>query len=192
MSATIEPSTSSSPSSSILSELKVILLEGPLNPLLFCIPLSFYTYLYQKQEEIPTFLPFIFALFSLAPLAERLGFLTEQLSLHTNETIGGLLNATFGNATELIVAIIALYKGLYRLVQLSLLGSILSNMLLVLGSAFFFGGWKKGKGKEKIQRFNPLLNQVNGVLLMISTIMILFDSEIRFQLFLSYLLIIYR
>ena len=59
---------------------------------------------------------FTFSLLAIAPLAERLGFVTEQLALHTNETIGGLLNATFGNATELIVAITALKKGLYLLV----------------------------------------------------------------------------
>jgi calcium/proton exchanger cax len=54
--------------------------------------------------------------------------------------VGGLLNATFGNATELIISIYALKRGLLRIVQLSLLGSILSNMLLVLGCAFFCGG----------------------------------------------------
>ena len=50
---------------------------------------------------------------AIAPFAERLGFVTEQIALHTNDTIGGLLNATFGNATELIVAISALFKGIY-------------------------------------------------------------------------------
>lgn len=54
--------------------------------------------------------------------------------------VGGLLNATFGNATELIISIYALKSGMIRVVQLSLLGSILSNMLLVLGCAFFCGG----------------------------------------------------
>ena len=54
--------------------------------------------------------------------------------------VGGLLNATFGNATEMIVSLFALQNGLTRVVQLSLLGSILSNMLLVLGCAFFSGG----------------------------------------------------
>ncbi|GBG65396.1 hypothetical protein CBR_g50757 [Chara braunii] len=89
--------------------------------------------------------PLIFAcsLLGIAPLAERLGFVTEQLAEHSSDTIGGLLNATFGNATEMIISIFALKKGLPRVVQLSLLGSILSNMMLVLGCAFFFGGVKK-------------------------------------------------
>uniref|UniRef100_A0A7S1SZJ2 Vacuolar cation/proton exchanger n=1 Tax=Tetraselmis chuii TaxID=63592 RepID=A0A7S1SZJ2_9CHLO len=91
---------------------------------------------------------FIFSLIGLCPLAERLGYATEQMALYTNPTIGGLLNASFGNITEMVVAMYALKEGLLRVVQLSLLGSILSNMLLVLGCAFFFGGLR-----FKIQRF---------------------------------------
>lgn len=64
---------------------------------------------------------FACALLGLMPLAERLGFVTEQLAGHTTETIGGLLNATFGNATEMIVSIYAIRGGLLRVVQLSLL-----------------------------------------------------------------------
>ncbi len=63
-----------------------------------------------------------------------------MLSLHLSFAVGGLLNATFGNATELIISIYALRSGMIRVVQQSLLGSILSNMLLVLGCAFFTGG----------------------------------------------------
>lgn len=66
-------------------------------------------------------------------------------------TVGGLLNATFGNATELIISIYALKSGMTRVVQLSLLGSILSNMLLVLGCAFLCGGIVN---HEKEQVFN--------------------------------------
>ena len=67
--------------------------------------------------------------------------------------VGGLLNATFGNATELIISIYALKSGMIRVVQLSLLGSILSNMLLVLGCAFFSGGlvfYKKEQVFDKV------------------------------------------
>ena len=92
---------------------------------------------------------FVFSLIALCPLAERLGYLTEQIALYTNSTLGGLLNATFGNLTEMIVAIIAIRENMLRLVQLSLLGSILSNLLLVLGCGFFFGGLK-----HKIQGFS--------------------------------------
>lgn len=67
--------------------------------------------------------------------------------------VGGLLNATFGNATEMIIAILALKGGMIRVVQQSLLGSILSNMLLVLGCAFFTGGLVHSK---KCQVFNQV------------------------------------
>ena len=75
----------------------------------------------------------------LIPLAERLSFVTEQLAMHTTPTMGGLLNATFGNLTELIVCLLALAEGKTRVVQLSLLGSVLSNLLLVKPfSSFLF------------------------------------------------------
>lgn len=67
--------------------------------------------------------------------------------------VGGLLNATFGNATEMIISMYALKHGMIRVVQQSLLGSILSNMLLVLGCAFFTGGIKN---HTKVQEFNKV------------------------------------
>ncbi|XP_028239031.1 vacuolar cation/proton exchanger 5-like isoform X2 [Glycine soja] len=91
------------------------------------------------------------SLLGIMPLAERLGYATEQLAFYTGDTVGGLLNATFGNATELIISIYALKSGMTRVVQLSLLGSILSNMLLVLGCAFLCGGIVN---HEKEQVFN--------------------------------------
>lgn len=106
---------------------------------------------------------FLFSLLGIAPLAERLGFATEQIAIHTNPTLGGLLNATFGNATELIISIFALREGLPRVVQLSLLGSILSNMLLVLGCAFLMGGLK-----FKEQKFSKTAALVSSGLLLMS------------------------
>lgn len=140
-----------------------------LNVLLAATPIAIICYI-GGWSDVATF---IFSLLALAPLAERLGFVTEQLALHTNETVGGLLNATFGNATELIVSIAALAKGLYKLVQLSLLGSVLSNMLLVLGTAFFFGGMQ-----QSTQYYNRISSQVNSTLLMLSTMAILFPTAL--------------
>ncbi|XP_078177782.1 vacuolar cation/proton exchanger 1a-like isoform X1 [Carex rostrata] len=85
---------------------------------------------------------FAASLVGLVPLAERLSFLTEQLALYTGPTIGGLLNATCGNATELIIALFALHNGQIEVVKWSLLGSVLSNLLLVLGTSLFAGGIK--------------------------------------------------
>ena len=78
---------------------------------------------------------FIASCLAIVPLAGWLGHATEELAHHTGEGIGGLLNATFGNAAELIIAIMALRQGLYPVVKASLTGSIIGNILLVLGAS---------------------------------------------------------
>ena len=85
--------------------------------------------------------------------------------------MGGLLNATFGNVTELIVSLLALKAGMLRIVQVSLLGSILSNMLLVLGCAFFFGGLR-----YQHQTFNKTACSLNSGMLMISVMCAMLPS----------------
>jgi Ca2+:H+ antiporter len=87
---------------------------------------------------------------AIFPLAALLVHSTEQLATYTGDTIGGLLNATFGNAPELIIALVALKAGLYGMVKASIIGAILANMLLALGAAFFAGGLKR-----HVQEFNP-------------------------------------
>jgi len=141
--------------------------DGSMNILLVFAPIAIVLWVV-RANEIAVFL---MALLAICPLAERLGFVTEQLALHTNHTIGGLLNVTFGNATELIVSVAALFKGYYRLVQLSLLGSILSNLLLVLGTAFFIGGLKNGT-----QNFKQLTGQINSTVLMLGVMAFLLPS----------------
>ncbi|KAJ5187647.1 hypothetical protein N7449_010641 [Penicillium cf. viridicatum] len=83
---------------------------------------------------------FILNFFAIVPLASLLSFATEELAATLGQALGGLMNATFGNAVELIVSIIALRQNQIRVVQASMLGSILSNILLVLGCCFFVGG----------------------------------------------------
>jgi len=80
---------------------------------------------------------------TMVPLASILGDFTEEAALHTNDVVGGLLNASFGNAVEVVVAIQALMNNEIRVVQSSMIGSIFSNLLLVLGMCFFFGGLTK-------------------------------------------------
>lgn len=80
------------------------------------------------------------SLLGLVPLAERVSFLTEQIAYYTGPTVGGLLNATCGNATEVIIALFALWQGKVDVVKCSLVGSVLSNLLLVLGSSLLVGG----------------------------------------------------
>lgn len=83
---------------------------------------------------------FVVNFLAIIPLAAMLSYATEELALYIGEVLGGLLNATFGNAVELIVSIIALTQGKVLIVQTSLIGSMLSNLLLVLGMCFFLGG----------------------------------------------------
>jgi len=142
-----------------------LLLQNYLNLLMLTTPLA----VIGNYSNWNPGLVFLFALLAIAPFAERLSFVTEQLALHTSDTLGGLLNATFGNVTELIVSLFALQKGLLRIVQVSLLGSILSNLLLVLGCAFFAGGVS-----FKCQKFNKTSCAVNSSLLMLSLITLMF------------------
>jgi len=90
---------------------------------------------------------FLSACLAIVPLAGRLGDATEQLAYHTGDAIGGLLNATFGNAAELIIAIMALRQGLYPVVKASLTGSIIGNTLLVFGAAALAGGLRHKQQK---------------------------------------------
>ncbi|KAG4024986.1 hypothetical protein MFRU_075g00080 [Monilinia fructicola] len=103
---------------------------------------------------------FVVNFIAIIPLAAMLSFATEEISLHVGESLGGLLNASFGNAVEMIVAIIALAKGEVIIVQTSLVGSILSNLLLVMGMCFFFGGLRREE-----QFFNQTVAQTAASLL---------------------------
>jgi Ca2+:H+ antiporter len=86
---------------------------------------------------------FILAGLAIIPLAGLMGHATEQLAARTGPTWGGLLNATFGNAAELIIGIVAIQRGLVEVAMASIVGSILGNLLLVAGAAMLAGGWRR-------------------------------------------------
>lgn len=88
---------------------------------------------------------FICSAIALVPLAALIGRATEDLEYYVGPIAGGLLNATFGNAPEIIIGIFALRQGLIAVVKASITGSIISNALLVLGTALALGGWRWGK-----------------------------------------------
>src|SRR2546423_7495354 len=94
---------------------------------------------------IPPFLLFLLAGLGILPLAALIGTSIESIAEHTGEQVGGILFATFGNATELIIGILALSKGLVDVVSASIIGSILGNVLLVLGVAICVGSVKHGR-----------------------------------------------
>jgi Ca2+:H+ antiporter len=117
-----------------------------LNWLVVFIPVAVGVHYGQPDMHLATF---AFACLAILPLAGWLGTATEHLATRTGEGIGGLLNATFGNAAELIIAFAALQKGMFSVVKASLTGSIIGNILLVLGASFLAGGVR-----YRTQRFN--------------------------------------
>ncbi|KAJ3149469.1 hypothetical protein HDU89_003833 [Geranomyces variabilis] len=146
------------PPPTIASSIHYIFFSNWINVLLPFAPLGILSGLLGWNSA----LTFTFNFFALLPMAKLLGVATEELALRTNQTIGGLLNATFGNAVELIVGLIALQQGLLDVVRASLLGSILSNLLLVLGASFLAGGLY-----HKNQTFNTTAAQTSASLLSI-------------------------
>jgi Ca2+:H+ antiporter len=110
-----------------MGTLITILFSSYVNILLVFLPLG----IIAGALEWTPIVVFVFNFLAIMPLAALLSFATEELSKKVGQTIGGLLNASFGNATELIVSIVALRQGQIKLVQASMLGSILSNLLLV-------------------------------------------------------------
>src|SRR5947209_12985197 len=116
----------------------------------------------------PAFL-FISAALGIVPLAALIGQSVEQVAEHTGERIGGLLFATFGNATELKIGIFAVSQGLVDVVRASIIGSILGNVLLVLGVSVCAAGFKHGKLQFETRHANQygslLALSIGGLLL---------------------------
>jgi Ca2+:H+ antiporter len=122
------------------------LTANKLNVLLLAAPISWIV-----DESAPDSVwVFILAAISLVPLAGIIGLGTEELAHRAGPGFGGFLNATFGNAAELIIAIVALNNGHVELVKASITGSIVGNLLLVLGASFFIGGL--GRTSQKFHR----------------------------------------
>ncbi|KAF8254057.1 Calcium/proton exchanger [Wilcoxina mikolae CBS 423.85] len=139
---------------------RIILLSNYVNVLLVFVPIGIVSGVVGWNPTAVFILNFL----AIIPLAALLSFATEELALEVGETLGGLMNATFGNAVELIVSIVALTKGEIRIVQASMLGSILSNILLVLGMCFFFGGLKYHE-----QTFNSTVASTMSSLMAVAT-----------------------
>lgn len=123
-------------------------------------------------------LVFVFAALGIIPLADLIGEATEELAVYTGPRLGGLLNATLGNAAELIITIFAIREGLLDLVKASITGSIIGNLLLVLGFSVLLGGIKNG-----IQTFDRRTAALNGTMLLLAVFALvipsLFDIGVR-------------
>lgn len=119
---------------------------------------------------------FITAGLAILPLAAWMGTATEEIAVVAGPTLGGLLNATFGNATELIIALIALNAGLVDVVKASITGAIISNLLLVMGFSMLLGGIR-----YKEQKFLPFVARVNASLMNLAVIAILLPTAVGFS-----------
>ena len=154
-----------------------------LNILLLALPATCY-YAYVEHNES---MAFFSSLVAIMPLAFLMGRATEEIALRTSESLGGLLNATFGNAAEMIIAFLAIYAAsqadlttavgtatestMIHLVQASLIGSILGNLLLVMGLAFVWGGVHHSE-----QRFSETQVSSNGSLLLLAMIVLIIPA----------------
>ncbi|ASC73082.1 Ca(2+) H(+) antiporter [Halomicronema hongdechloris C2206] len=117
---------------------------------------------------------FITAGLAILPLAGWMGTATEEIAVLLGPSWGGLLNATFGNATELIIALIALNEGLVGVVKASITGSIMGNLLLVMGLSMLLGGFR-----YKEQTFQPIVARVNASSMNLAVIAILLPTAVR-------------
>ena len=111
---------------------------------------------------------------AIVPLAALLSHATESVAAKTGDTVGGLLNATLGNLTELVIALAALRAGQYMLVKASLAGAIVTNSLFMLGASFLLGGLK-----HHVQEFNRINARLQASLLFLATIALLIPSAVR-------------
>ncbi|MFL2498985.1 MAG: calcium/proton exchanger [Candidatus Thalassarchaeum sp.] len=150
-----------------------------LNILLLALPVTCY-YAYIAHDES---MAFFSSLVAIMPLAFLMGRATEEIALRTSESVGGLLNATFGNAAEMIIALLAIYAAskaaagseteelMVNLVQASLIGSILGNLLLVMGLAFVWGGIHYTE-----QKFSETQVSSNGSLMLLAMIVLIIPA----------------
>ncbi|KAL5526119.1 hypothetical protein ACEPAG_7457 [Sanghuangporus baumii] len=156
----------------ILQQIRKIVFGSWLNVLLLLIPVSWAMHFAKPGDDMPIF---ITSFLAIIPLAQLLSFATDEMSMRVGQTLAGLLNATLGNAVELIVAIIAIIKCELEIVQSSLVGSILSNLLLVLGMCFFAGGMRFQE-----QGFGASASQINASLLTLSVVAVLLPAAFHF------------
>jgi Ca2+:H+ antiporter len=162
-------SHSPQPQSAILQ-----LLRSPINWLLLFIPL---TVILEHVGKVPAAVIFFSAGLAIVPIAALIVHATEQLSVRTGDAVGGLLNATFGNAPELIISFVALRAGYLDMVRASLVGAILANLLLALGLAILLGGLRYHD-----QRFNPSATRAYSTMMFLAAVSMAVPSAFSRQL----------
>jgi Ca2+:H+ antiporter len=142
----------------------------PLLWLLVCVPVVFAAE--HRQPGAHTLL-FLLSVLAIVPLAALLSHATESVAAKTGDTVGGLLNATLGNLTELVIALAALRTGQYMLVKASIAGAMVTNTLFMLGASFLLGGLK-----YHTQEYNRHGARFQGALLFLATVALLIPSAV--------------
>ena len=142
----------------------------PLLWLLAFVPVVFAAH--KVKPEAHTLL-FVLSVLAIVPLAALLSHATESVAAKTGDTVGGLLNATLGNLTELVIALAALRAGQYTLVKASIAGAIVTNVLFMLGASFLLGGLK-----HHVQEYNRASARLQAGLLFLATIAMLVPSMV--------------
>src|SRR6266498_1954118 len=137
-------------------------LKSPINWLLIFVPVSV---VLEHVSGIPAPVIFFSSALAIIPIAAMIVRATEQLATRTGDAVGGLLNATFGNAPELIISLVALKAGYLDMVRASLVGAILANLLLALGAAFLLGGLRFHD-----QRFNPTAARTYSTMMFLAAV----------------------
>ncbi len=153
--------------------MKPLLKEIRRDPLLWLLAFVPVVLVAQKLKPEAHTLLFVLSILGIVPLAALLSHATESVAAKTGDAVGGLLNATLGNLTELVIALAALRAGQYTLVKASIAGAIVANTLFVLGTAFLLGGLK-----HHVQEFNRFGARMQAGLLFLGTIALLVPSAI--------------
>lgn len=143
------------------------------NPLLWLLVFVPIVFVGQKLAPDAHTLLFVLSVLAIVPLAAMLSHATESVAAKTGDAVGGLLNATLGNLTELIIAIAALRAGQYMLVKASIAGAIVTNTLFMLGASFFLGGLK-----YHVQEYNKAGARLQAGLLFLATVAMIIPSAV--------------
>jgi Ca2+:H+ antiporter len=151
--------------------MKTLLHEIRHNPLLWLLAIVPVVFCVEKLKPDAHTLLFLLSVLAIVPLAALLSHATESVAAKTGDAVGGLLNATLGNLTELVIALAALRAGQYMLVKSSIAGAIVTNTLFMLGASFLLGGLK-----HHVQEYNRVSARVQAGLLFLATIALLVPS----------------
>lgn len=143
------------------------------NPLLLLLVFVPAVLVVQKLSPDASVLLFVLSVLAIVPLAALLSHATESVAARTGDSVGGLLNATLGNLTELVIALSALRAGQHMLVKASIAGAIITNTLFMLGAAFLLGGLK-----HRVQEFNRVGARLQAALLFLATIALLVPASV--------------